>query len=192
MTPNPSRAQRTDFRRWISGILPTLAAAVLVLLLVDLVLSVAVLNQNTHIRQNQKKADETLQRQRAATLGGCQRLQLVRDDLNSINARVYKVIRLASAPALGTASTALLFAAVQKESPAVGKLLVKLTENGLKAKPLYDEILRGTVYLPPTDCDQAVDHPATWRAPKPVPMRLFIACYDPATNPRPREPCRTR
>lgn len=162
---------------WRRDILPTSVAAILVLLLVDAVLSGVALRQQNTIRDNQHTIA-------ASQSGGCRRLQIVRDDLNSLNSRIYRIVALsAGSPGRKPGELKRLFKLVEAETPATADVLRRFTRSTGSSLKLYDEILSDTVYLPPTDC--AAARSPTYAPPEPVPFSVIADCYDPIANPRP-------
>lgn len=164
------RRRRAPGRRRIDKvferILPVVIAFMFVLIIIVGVLSVAGLKATSTIKASQKTADaaraqsqRNTDRLNAAILGSCQRLQLVRDDLNKQASAQYRTLGL----------------------------VVRTTPPGV-FRDLFKEIVRSTEYLPPTDCDRAVRQPQSYRPPAPVPFALVAPCFT-VGNPRVPVPC---
>lgn len=76
----------------------------------------------------------------AAAFGSCQRLQRERERVNVNSAVIYLVLRV-----------------VHESAPP-------------KGRPALDVLARSNTYGPPANCQVAVDRPASYRAPPPIPF----------------------
>jgi cell division protein FtsL len=81
-------------KQFFEDVLPILAAGLVILLMAVAVLSVVTWHQQRQLRHAQKQAQMALQLRDAAVRGACVRLQLVRDDVNRVNAAVYRILTL--------------------------------------------------------------------------------------------------
>lgn len=129
--------------------------------------------------------DRTVTRQAAAARGGCQRLQIVRDDLNVQASVQYRVIKASTD---GGPPPEKVKAALARVDEPTRDLLILLLAGGDRARRLYPDILRQTKYLPPTDIRKGCGNPG-YRPPRPVPFAEVARCFDADTNVRPKLPC---
>lgn len=153
-------ARQLRFRRITAETLLPLAIAVaLVVLLMGAGLSVVTFRQQQQLeRQHRQDVAANVLRDRAV-FGSCERLQLVRDDVNVISSAVYRVLVMAQRAA-----------------------------NSEQSRVLFESITRSAIYLPPTDCAAAVRHADTYRPPRPVPFSTVAQCFNPG-NLRPDPGC---
>lgn len=176
----PPRAvgrRTTDQRRaMFDRVLPVLVVSVLVLLLIEAVVSISVLHQQ--------------QRQTGTLVNGCQRLQLVRDDLNVQAWVQYQVISISQGGGTSAERQGEIAALLAQVDAPTRRLMVALLEGSGKAQSLYPRVLSNTRYGPPTDCHDASKNPE-YRFPGLVPFSAVADCFDPETNLRPKLPCRT-
>lgn len=170
--------------RALDRVTPLLLIAMLVVTLIATVVSIGVLAQQGNIDDAQKNIEANQQRIDGVVSNGCERTQLLRDDLN-IQAYVqYTVIRLSQGGSGGAAAMtrlAPLFAAVD---PATRALLLALLKGAGNSHALYGRILHFTQYLPPTSCAKAQENPA-YRFPRPIPFSRVASCFDPVHHSRP-------
>jgi hypothetical protein len=136
-------------------LLPLIAVGIVLLLAICSVLSVigfsvardakrAASDAKHAAAQARKNAD----RIDAAVLGGCDRLQRLRDDVNVQADGQYDVIKLASSRVPEPFAT------------------------------LYRRIARETSYSPPTDCAAASSRPLTYKPPPLIPWSQINSCFD--------------
>lgn len=144
----------------LDALLPVGIAAVLVLLVVNAVMSVAVLRHQTQLDTAQTELAASAVARDAAIVGACERLQLLRDDVNFQASAIYRLLRL-----------------------------TRRMIDDPNGQQLFDEVVRSTLYAPPTDCARAVQNAGSYRSPKPVPFEAVARCFGPGDI-RPVPPCK--
>jgi hypothetical protein len=135
---------------------PAVVALFIALMIIGGVAAFSVSRSTEHASTAAEKATAALGAARAATdrlhaaaYGSCRRLQMERERINSDNATIWLVLRQA-----------------RETSPP-------------KGRPALQRLARSTTYGPPANCQAAVDKPASYRAPKPIPYtRLPIRFAD--------------
>jgi hypothetical protein len=116
-------------------------------------------------------------RQDAAIRGGCVRLQIQRDDSNILAYNDYTAGL--EAMRVNTRASSLLAASASSATDPRGKRVLSAT-----ADAFHDAAVNGgqraarVRYAPPTDCNAAVDHPASYRPPPLVLFTSVAPCFD--------------
>lgn len=119
------------------------AAITFALAVVVTVVSVLALANSARISGQQQQL-------RDGAFGECRRIQILRDDLNNFEGTVYVFVDAAyKARAAAYASTG--------------------DPSDRKAAHAYRILLRAVQYIPPTNCNAAVDHPLSYTPPAPIP-----------------------
>jgi hypothetical protein len=138
-----AKDRQNDPPRWVYFVLALMAG----ILIAAGVVVLASERAATHAEDAARSATASLNASRAASdrlesaeFGACRRLQVVRDQANVINATVWLVLRNA----------------VESARPS--------------DRPTFRVLARATAYAAPANCQQAVQHPASYRPPVPVPF----------------------
>lgn len=141
-------------RRKLDWWIVPLACLTLVLTVVS---GVALYNAYTIARNEQRRTRDL----RAAALGECRRVNVLRSQSNKNSIGVYN--------ALSQARLSLILPGIQKGLPHAARV-----ERRVTAALMQAEIAKLTI-TPLTDCSQAVPHPLTYVAPAAVPIQLTAA-----------------
>lgn len=181
LTPKPDqraadrgRHARKRWREIFDNLLPVLLTVIVVILAILAVLSVGVIRNSD--------------RQTLTSKNGCERVQLLRDDVNVSAWGVYTILTQNQASAPDPSEVASLLADVD---PATRALLTALLAGQGESRALVARVRETQRYLPPTDCNIASQDP-TYRFPTPIAFEAVAGCYDPDRNPRPEGPCPRR
>lgn len=172
-----------QWRERFDRILPVIIVGLMILLTVSAVLSVAVLRTARTANRNTERIEGDQARLNVAIRGSCSRLQRARDDVN-LN---WWNDRLNS---LQSARDSAAVAAILGRFGAQNPLLLRLATPFEESAAAFRQRAASAQYLPPTDCDEAVRHPGSYRSPSAVPFALVLGCYDPSGHSRPTVPCR--
>lgn len=180
-TSQPYGRRKAD--RW-KGMLPVAIVGMCLVLIICAGLSIVTFRQQDNLKAQQARST-------GAIRGACERLQIARDDLNTQAWTIYQVILLSSGGGrdMRQGRAERISVLLAKVDPDTRRLIMFLLQRGDQAAAIYPKVLEQTKFLPPTSCREAVEHPESYRPPKPIPFRRVAACYDPKTNPRPARPC---